>query len=71
MVAFPVLAQTDFVPSPERFAYDAGTLPSVAISGTSVVEVHQGAKWIRIALVSLGQYPGRRNGDLGVQVVSI
>jgi hypothetical protein len=42
VVVFPVLAQTHFVPSPSTFAYDSGVLPSVAISGTSVVEVHQG-----------------------------
>ena len=42
MVAFSALAQPHFVPLPS-FAYEKGFVPSVAISGTSVVEVHQGS----------------------------
>ena len=41
MLAFTAVAQT-FVPSSAIIAYDTGVMPSVAISGTSVVEVHQG-----------------------------
>jgi hypothetical protein len=41
MLAFSAGAQT-FVPSSANIAYDTGVVPSVAISGTSVVEVHQG-----------------------------
>jgi hypothetical protein len=43
MLAFSAVAQTHFVPSPESIVYDTGVMPGVAISGTSVVEVHQGS----------------------------
>jgi hypothetical protein len=43
MFVLPGFAETHFVPSPQSFAYDAGVMPSVGISGTCVVEVHQAA----------------------------
>jgi hypothetical protein len=42
LAAFPALAQTHFAPAAKSFAYDSGVLPSVAISGQTVIEVHQG-----------------------------
>src|SRR3954452_3660499 len=42
MVSFAAPAETQFVPSPASIPYDNGVSPSVAVSGTSVVEVHQG-----------------------------
>jgi hypothetical protein len=43
IVTFPALAQTpEFVESPSAYDYDRGVAPSVAMSGTSIVEVHRG-----------------------------
>jgi hypothetical protein len=56
MCTIPMFGQPHFVSLPS-FPYESGYLPSVAISGTSVVEVHQGTTnafgplWYRSAVI--------------------